>query len=149
MLANNNIDVLLMANELNDSYISLEFALSFYQIIPEIAQSITSVSKDRQEEVENDFGAFYYHKITPKLFTGFTLLESTIKKGRFIRIAKPEKALFDLIYFRSDLRNTEDFDSLRLNLDKIKIRDFRKYIKLVNAIRIKKRLNDFINYVRV
>lgn len=146
ILSDNQVDKLLMANELNNSYISLEFALSFHQIIPEITQSLTSVSSDRQEKVENDIGVFYYHKITPKLFTGFTLIESSIKKNRFIKIAKPEKAIFDLIYLRTDLKSEEDFKSLRLNLEKIEISKIKKYINLVEAGSIKSRLNNFLEY---
>ncbi len=149
ILADNEIDKLLMANELNDSYISLEFALSFYQIIPEISQSIISVSNNRQETVENDFGTFYYHKITPKLFTGFTLIKSTIKKDRFIKIAKPEKSLFDLVYLRTDLKNEKDFESLRLNLERIEVGKIRKYVKLIEAESIKKRLDNFLDYCNV
>ena len=146
ILADTEIDKMLMANELNDSYISLEFALSFYQIIPEITQAITSISKDRQEEVSNKFSTFYYHKISSKLFTGFILHKSTIKSERFIRIAEPEKALFDLIYLRSDLKNKNDFDALRLNLEKFRIQVFKRYSQLVKAKRIKTRLEKFIEY---
>jgi predicted transcriptional regulator of viral defense system len=146
LLADNQIDKILMANELNDSYISLEFALSFYQIIPEIAQAITSVSNNRQEVVENDFGVFYYHKITPKLFTGFTLIQSVIKNNRVIKIAEPEKALFDLIYLRTDLKTRKDFKALRLNFDKIEIEKMSKYIKVIEAESIKKRFDNFLDY---
>ena len=146
-LSDAEIDSLLMANELNDSYISFEFALSYYQIIPEITPSITSVSNERSEKVSNDFGNFYYYKISPKLFYGFTLIKSFVKKNRFIRIAEKEKALFDLVYFRGDLKNKDDFASLRLNADKIKINKIQKYINLVEAPQIKKRLNNFINYL--
>lgn len=149
ILSDTDADFLLMANELNNSYISLEFALSYYQIIPEIAASITSVSNERSEKVNNDIGNFYYHKIAPKLFCGFVLIESSIKKNRFIRIAEKEKALFDLVYFRGDLKNKDDFASLRLNIDKIKIAKMQKYINLVDAPQIKKRLNNFVNYLNV
>lgn len=147
VLSDTKIDSLLMANELNDSYISFEFALSYYQIIPEITPAITSVSNKRGEKISNDFGNFYYHKIIPKLFCGFVLIESSVKKDRFIRIAEKEKALFDLIYFRNDLKNEDDFASLRLNIDAIKISKMQKYINLVEAPQIKKRLNKFVNYL--
>lgn len=123
---------------MNDSYISLEFALSYHQIISEITTSITSVSNNRNEEINNDFGIFYYNKITSKLFNGFYLIESTIKKGRNVRIATKEKALFDLIYFRSDLKNKEDFESLRLNCDQINLNEFKKFVDLVEAVQTKK-----------
>lgn len=138
VLGDCEIDNLLLANEMNDSYISLEFALSYHQIISEITTSITSVSNNRNEEINNDFGIFYYNKITSKLFNGFYLIESIIKKGRNVRIATKEKALFDLIYFRSDLKNKEDFESLRLNCDQINLNEFKKFVDLVEAVQTKK-----------
>ncbi len=149
VLCDVDIDIMLLANEMNDSYISFEFALSYHQIIPEITTSITSVSNNRNEEINNDFATFYYYKIASKLFNGFYLIDSTIKKGRKIRIATPEKALFDLIYFRSDLKSKEDFNSLRLNCEKIDLNEFKKFVDLVEAIQTKKRLNNFIKYLDV
>ncbi len=145
----NNIkrDELLLANEINYSYISLEYALSYYQIIPDIAQVITSVSKSRNEKITNECGNFQYRKISRNLFTGFVLSPSIVKEGRFIRIAEPEKALFDLIYFRTDLKDNDDFSSLRLNLENIKIKKVEEYLSLVKAPQIKKRISNFIKYL--
>ena len=141
------IDINLLANELNDSYISLESALSYHQMIPEIAPSITSVSNERGESIENDFGTFYYHKITPKLFNGFELIESTIKPQRFIRMAEKEKALFDLVYFRDDLSDASDFKSLRLNLEDFNVDRLKQFIELVGAPQIRSRLENLITYL--
>ncbi len=141
------IDLLLLSNEINDSYISLEFALSYYQIIPEITPSITAVSNNRNEILSNDFGNFYYHKITSKLFCGFVLMESQAQKNRFVRIAEKEKALFDLVYFRKDLRDVDDFKSLRLNIEKIKLSRMKEFISLVRAPQTKKRLDNFLSYL--
>ena len=147
IIKDHEIDNFLLANEMNDSYISLEFALSHYQMIPEITPSITSVSNSRNEEIENYLGNFYYYKVAPKLFCGFVLMESSVRKGRFIRIAEKEKALFDLIYFRKDLKTDEDFASLRLNAEKINLNRVREFIALVEAAQIKKRLDNFIKYL--
>lgn len=147
LINNNNQDDLLLANEINYSYISLEYALSYYQIIPDVAQVITSVSKSRNEKIINECGSFQYRKISGNLFTGFVLSPSIIKKDRFIRMAEPEKALFDLVYFRSDLKCEDDFSSLRLNLEKIKIKKIEAYLSLVKASQIKKRISNFIKYL--
>ena len=147
VLTESTIDPLLLAQEMNDSYISLEFALAHYQIIPEIVPVITAVSSSRSEEVVNDFGNFHYHKIAPKLFCGFVLMESAQKHGRFVRIAEREKALFDLVYFRSDLKSAEDFAALRLHIDNIDCARIQMFIDLVRAPQIKKRLNNFVAYL--
>jgi len=147
VLNDQKVDALLLANEINDSYISLEFALSYYQMIPEITPTITSVSNKRKEEMRNQFGNFSYTKISPKLFCGFVLVESRLQKGRFIRIAEREKALFDLVYLREDLVDVVDFASLRLNLEKIRKKRIRQFVDLVAAPQIRKRLNNFLTYL--
>lgn len=147
VLSDIKIDPFLLSNELNDSYISMEAALSHHQMIPEAAGLITCVSNYRNEEIENDFGHFQYHKISPKLFCGFTLEQSPIKEKRYFRIAEKEKALFDLVYFRSDLKNYEDFDSLRLNIEKINMKRLKSFIKIVEAPQIKNRLNNLVKYL--
>lgn len=141
------VDSLIVANELNYSYISLEYALSYYQIIPDITRVVTSVSKHRNEKISNDYGDFYYSKITGKLFTGFTLLKSAYN-SKYYRMAKPEKALFDLVYLRDDLKEDKDFKSLRLNIDKtFKIVVLKEFVKLVESTKIKKRINSLIKFL--
>jgi|GEM_PF-3450216 len=141
------IDTMLLANEMNDSYISLESALSYHQMIPEATLSITSVSKKNKESISNSFGTFLYSKISSKLFCGFTLRESSLYPGRFIRIAEKEKALFDLVYLRADLKEEKDFSSLRLHLDGVDVRKLKKFIALVEAPQIRNRLDNFVAYL--
>ncbi len=144
-LPNRTIDPHFAANKLNYSYISMEYALSYYQIIPDIARVITSVSKNRGEKISNFLGNFYYRKINSQLFTGFTALKSA--DGNF-RIALPEKALFDLVYFRDDLKDKEDFSAMRFNFDaKLNIKMIEQFVDLVRSPRIKKRLKNFIIYL--
>ncbi|HAI73813.1 MAG TPA: hypothetical protein DCS28_02995 [Candidatus Moranbacteria bacterium] len=147
ILPNSKIDLHILANELNYSYISMEYALSHYQIIPDIAQTITSISKNRNEKIHNEFGSFIYQKITKGLFVDYELFESK-KENRLFRMATPEKALFDLIYLRSDLSEPKDFESLRLTLQKdFKISKLKKFTALVKAARIKNRLNSLTSYL--
>ncbi len=147
VLPNFKIDPHLLANELNYSYISTEYALSYYQMIPDIASSITSVSKNRNEKFDNEFGKFIYKKISKHLFFDYILMKSEVD-GRNFRIATPEKALFDLVYLRSDLREETDFESLRLTLPKnLDIKKIKKFVELVAAPQIKKRLVNFVSYL--
>jgi len=53
VLPEQKMDINLLANELNYSYISLEYALSYYQMIPDIVRVATSVSKNRHEKINN------------------------------------------------------------------------------------------------
>ncbi|MEK7167133.1 MAG: hypothetical protein AAB732_01855 [Patescibacteria group bacterium] len=145
VLPNKTISPHFIANKLNYSYISLEYALSYYQIIPDVARIITSVSKNRSEKINNNLGNFYYYKINGLLFTGFTLIKEA---DSIFRLALPEKALFDLIYFRADLKNQNDLEEMRLNISKnFNIKKIEKFTKLVKSHNIKNRLKNLIAYL--
>ncbi|MBU1130325.1 hypothetical protein KKE45_03330 [Patescibacteria group bacterium] len=146
-LPQKNLDVHLIANRVNKSYISLEYALSFYQIIPEITRVVTSISCERAEKFENAFGTFSYYKIKSDLFSGYVNRESKIKDV-FFKIASAEKALFDLVYFRNDLKDKDDLIGLRLNLEKkMDLKKIHSYIELIQSKIIKKRLLNFFDYL--
>ncbi len=104
------------------SYISLETALNYYGIIPDVPQAITSITLTTTKNLTNAFGNFYYTKIKPVLYFGFSKLKSTDSEGYF-NLAKKEKALLDYFYIRKIKR----LDSLRLNLKEINLAQYRRY----------------------
>lgn len=78
------------------SYISLEYALSYYGLIPERAEALTSVTIGRSRKFHTPVGLFTYRKIPILAYqTGMTLVEETHNQG--FLIAMPEKALSDKI----------------------------------------------------
>lgn len=80
------------------SYISLESALNFYGIIPDIPQSITCVTNRSTRCYQTPFGSFLFRSIKELAFFGFeTITESKYKFS--YQIALPEKALLDFLYF--------------------------------------------------
>lgn len=118
------IDALELANRLyQPSYISLETALNFYGIIPDIPQTVTSVTLTTTKRIHNQFGAFAYTKIKPKLFFGFIKVKSPT--GAFFNLAKREKALLDYFYLRK-IKSTKD---LRLSLGGLDESLYKQYAK--------------------
>lgn len=118
------IDELELANLLyQPSYISLESALNYYGLIPDVPQAITSVNPTTSKKIVNDFGSFYYAKIKKELFFGFTQVVSP-RSERLIRLAQKEKALLDYFYLRK-LKQVED---LRLNLQTLDRRRYQQYV---------------------
>lgn len=103
-----------IANQLvTPSYISLQSALAYYNLIPEDAPNITSVtSRKRTGVVSTPLGNFTYHSIKPAMFTGFHLQEVSHSQNVFL--ARPEKALLDLIYLTPDGENPAFLKTLRL-----------------------------------
>ncbi len=93
-----NIPDLFLANKLySPSYISLETALSIYNIIPEVAMGVTSITTKPTREFKNYYGFFRYRNIRPRAFLGYRVIAERNFK---IKIAEPEKALVDYIYFK-------------------------------------------------
>lgn len=78
------------------SYISLDTALSHYNLIPEIVYAITSVTTKATREFDAMNLLFSYRRIKKEAFTGY-ILEAT--KGGNVYLATPEKAVADFLYF--------------------------------------------------
>lgn len=113
-----NLDELALAGRLySPSYISLESALNFYGVLPDVPQTTTSITPVTTKIVETAGLRFYYARIDPKLYFGYVPLapESSI--------AQKEKALLDYFYLRK-IRKTGD---LRLNLKSFDRVLYRKY----------------------
>ena len=89
-----------VANEIYEapSYISLEYALSYYGLVPERALGITSVVTGRSRRFVTPVGRFTYRTIPERLF-GFGV---DTRDGYLI--ATPEKALCDYLFTRRNLR---------------------------------------------
>lgn len=101
------------------SYISLEFALQYYGIIPERVEAVTSVTVGRSRKFITPIGQFIYRMIPMLAFrTGVDKVE--IEAGRSFLIAVPEKALSDKLRLdRASIRTQKElysylFDNLRI-----------------------------------
>ena len=100
------------------SYVSFEYALAYYGILPEMPYTITSATtKPTRDFIVNGMG-FSYFTIKPEAYTGYVLIktdrrtslkytdvyfsemENITDMGAFL-IAEPEKALVDYLYFVS------------------------------------------------
>jgi hypothetical protein len=88
------------------SYISLEYALSYYGLIPERVESITNVTPKRSKEFNTPLGTFSYEHIPAKAYpVGIDL----VKKGNIgMLMATREKALCDRIALAANIRTMTD-----------------------------------------
>lgn len=101
------------------SYISFEYALGFYGMIPEAVYTITSATfeKRKKKKYETAFGTFTYRDVPS---AAFPLNIRLIQEGSyFYRIAEPEKALCDQLYTIPPAKNIKLlaellFDDLRI-----------------------------------
>jgi predicted transcriptional regulator of viral defense system len=105
----------LIANRLyTPSYISLETALSYHNLIPEIVYAYMSVTTRLPKQFHNDCGVYSYRQIKQDAYRGYELL-SIPNHRRKVKIATLEKALLDYLYHHPELATPDDFLSLRLN----------------------------------
>jgi hypothetical protein len=88
------------------SYISLEWALSFYGMIPEGIYLVTSVAGFNSKTYKTPIGTFDYIYLNHSRYAiGIDQKENAA--GKFI-IATPEKALADLVHLKSRGLNSKD-----------------------------------------
>lgn len=97
------INLELLANQIyGPSYISLDSALSYYGVIPEKVNIVSSVCVKRSRKFENPIGRFYYYYAKPEYFRIGVSTES-IDNSKSIIVASLEKALCDKIVFSRNL----------------------------------------------
>jgi len=129
------------------SYVSLEFAFRYYDLIPEGVFQMTCVSTKKTTSFETHIGYFQYRKIATKYFFGYKLVQS----GQdFFLLAYPEKAIIDYFYLNPQIKNEEQFYELRFNqanlrqiLSKSRLNKFLS----VYESELQKRVLNFVNYI--
>lgn len=117
---------LLASSIYGPSYISFEYALSFYGFIPERVDTVTcaTFNKKKKKQYNTDFGVFTYRDVPIIVYPLEIVL---IQEGSYsYQIATLEKALCDKLYTLKPLKNYSNlkkmlFDDLRINID-----DFNK-----------------------
>lgn len=97
------------------SYVSLHTALAFYGIIPEAVVQIASVTTLKTASFKNDLGEYSYKNVKENLMFGYDL--KPISDGRTVQLARPEKALLDLLYLYPFYNTIEELEELRLDED--------------------------------
>ncbi len=131
------------------SYVSLETALSFYNIIPEGVYTILSVSTMKTKRFETEIGKFQYRKIKRELFSDYQLME--FNNIRY-KIALPEKAVLDYVYFHNEIRSPEYFVQARFNaVELIEILDLEIFARLSEKFKNSsaiKRINYFKEFLK-
>lgn len=106
------------------SYVSFEYALARYRIIPESVYTITSATPKITREFIAQGKSYEYYRIKKEAYRGYR----SEKIGQStIFIAEPEKALVDYLYFVDLKRRTLNE---RLNVRNIKKKSALRYASL-------------------
>lgn len=116
------------------SYVSSWAALQYYNLTTEAIHSVTSVTPKVTREYQTKAGNFAYQSIKKELYTDFALT-----KGKFdFFIASPSKALFDLLYFRTNqFRSVKPeniktlVEELRIDIDEMSKKEQGKFYSML------------------
>ncbi len=130
------------------SYLSLEWALQYYEMIPEYVPNPTCVTTDRAVQFTAQNCLFIYYHIQPSLFMGYYQTEWN---GQKILIAHPEKALLDKLYIflRKNKFSIEWLQELRLqNLNRLNINRFKSISKKINLKCFERAVEITVQYLK-
>jgi len=97
------------------SYVSLDYALSYYGLIPERVETVTSVTCGKNRTFSTPVGRFTYWSIPLDSYrVGIDIIQ--LDERRSFLMATPEKALVDKVCRSrdSDIRGAEEFEAYLL-----------------------------------
>lgn len=117
---------LLAGSIFGPSYISFEYALSNYGLIPERVTLVTNATfrKKKKKKYNTLFGIFTYRDIPASVYPEGILLK---KEGDYTyQIATPEKALCDKLYTLKPIKNYANLEKMLFNDLRIDIIEFNK-----------------------
>lgn len=95
------------------SYVSLQSALAYHGLIPESVPVVTSITTRRPGRFETDLGTFTYRHIHRNLFWGYE--QVIVDTDQPAYMAKPEKALLDLVHLTPGPIDASFLRELRLS----------------------------------
>lgn len=134
-------------NVLQPSYLSLDWALQYYEMIPEYVPNPTSITTARGIRFAVQNTLYLYYHVQPSFFKGYKQEEVG---GFKIKIAYPEKALLDKIYLfmQGNPFSIQWLEELRLQeLDDFDLRLFRSFARGVNKKKFKDAVEITCGYI--
>lgn len=116
---------LLAASIYGPSYISFEFALAYYGLIPEAVYACTSATfgKLKMKKYDTPFGLFTYRDVPAEAYPyGIVAYE---ENGYGYLLASPEKAICDQLYKMPPIANQKELEQLlfeNLRIDELELK---------------------------
>lgn len=141
-----------LANQIyTPSYVSMEYALGFYDLIPERVVDVTSVTTRKTARFENPFGVFLYQHLGIPCFEGF--IERKDENNLSFMIATPEKAIVDFVYlnlaqFTPDQPEVFESSYRFQNLDQLDIEYMKSLASLFRSKKLLRIMGMLIQFIR-
>ena len=117
------------------SYVSLQSALAFHGLIPDIVYVTLSITTGRPERRETPLGVFEFQHVKGELLHGYRMMElQSLNPAQQALVATPEKALLDLVYLQPGGDKPNYLTELRLqNLDRLDMEELYRQAELSNS----------------
>lgn len=132
------------------SYISCEYALSYYGLIPERVNVVTSITNKRNKYFKTPVGVFSYKYLPQdKYARGITQIK--IDETRNAIMAVKEKALIDILFKEKNISSVDDMrsyllDNLRIEEESLKELNINQILE-INEIFKSELINILICYI--
>lgn len=97
---------------MRSSYVSLQSALGYYGLIPDVVPVTTSITTNRPGQWQTPLGVYTFRHIKTEWFVGYRLVDLGDNQQAFV--ATPEKALLDLVHLQPGGDSVEYLQELRL-----------------------------------
>lgn len=143
------------------SYISFEYALAYYNLIPEMPYTVTSATTKPTRQFSFNEVNFAYYTIKQEAYMGYSLVKksrliSGVSKNVFFNeivtgggdikaflIAEPEKALVDYLYFVAIGKRMKN-ERLAFKNNMLNKKKLVEYAKLYNRSKLMELVREFL-----
>ena len=121
------------------SYVSQEYALQYYGLIPERVETVTSMTTKRKKSFSTPVGRFVYSYINAERFTtGIDWIE--LSPDTHVLMASPEKAIADTVAFQRSIKTIKHMkehliENLRMEEEALRSLDMKRAEKISLAYR--------------
>lgn len=131
-----------IANQLyRPSYLSFEYALARYHILPEMVYAVTSATTKPTRTFIVAGKTFSYLTIKKEAFAGYI---PTKRDGQTVLVAEPEKAFVDYFYFVALGKKT--FND-RLNVSALNAQKIQRYARLFQRPKLDQLVHEFREFL--
>jgi predicted transcriptional regulator of viral defense system len=129
------------------SYVSCQSGLAHYGLIPEYVPTVVAVWSSRPSRWDTPLGSFIFRHVRSTYLFGYRLFE--MGEGQQALVARPEKALLDLIYLTPEGHSEAYIHSLRLqNLENLNLPCLREFAKVFEKPKLMRAAERLVLLVR-
>jgi len=122
---------------MRSSYVSLQSALGYYGLIPDVVPVTTSITTGRPGHWQTPLGVYTFRHIKTGWFAGYRLVDLGGNQQAFV--ATPEKALLDLVHLQPGGDSAEYLQELRLQgMERLDLAELQLQAELASSQKLRR-----------